>query len=402
MFTLADELPVQRRDSTFAVSKNTSTSRKKSSSQLGPDGKIKLPSRSSYTRLLETMLAANEIYGGSIEDRGPALDGKFCTILKYGKLTDLSKYISSSKRLRKAALLKIKNDVKVYEQGEENFIRSLALLYAGGIIGKRKYEQAKSALVTKNTGKLTKKGFLSRQRIKFSFGIPVPKPLAYSDLMEKINTLDIGELISVKDTLCANLPQDKKVCGVYRDLEKLLLKLSEFYFETDQFRKEKLTWFGEREGAFKVAIGGDRTPFGKWEESVSWLVSFLIVGSRVASPNENFLLFGANCKEDHDAVVLYIEQLCKEMEEIEKKCYQVAGKQVSFTFELVPSDMKFLAFINGELNNAAKYVLSFANVTKDNMKSLDAEFGTFPICKWKPWQYEKRLMLVRLLPLRKR
>lgn len=52
-------------------------------------------------------------------------------------------------------------------------------------------------------------------------------------------------------------------------------------------------WFGEREGSFKVATGGDGAPFGKWDESMSWLVSFLNVGSRVASPNDNFLLFGA-------------------------------------------------------------------------------------------------------------
>ena len=35
---------------------------------------------------------------------------------------------------------------------------------------------------------------------------------------------------------------------------------------------------------------------------MSWLISFLNVGPRVASPNDNFLLFGANCKEDHMVV----------------------------------------------------------------------------------------------------
>lgn len=40
--------------------------------------------------------------------------------------------------------------------------------------------------------------------------------------------------------------------------------LANFYCETDQFRKpgDKLVWFGEEEGAFKVAIGGDGAPFG--------------------------------------------------------------------------------------------------------------------------------------------
>ena len=30
---------------------------------------------------------------------------------------------------------------------------------------------------------------------------------------------------------------------------------------------------------------------------MSWLISFINVGPRVASPSDNFLLFGANCKE---------------------------------------------------------------------------------------------------------
>ena len=50
----------------------------------------------------------------------------------------------------------------------------------------------------------------------------------------------------------------------------MLLTLSKFYLETDPIRKEseKLVWFGEN-GAFKVVVGEDGAPFGKWDESVS-------------------------------------------------------------------------------------------------------------------------------------
>ena len=65
--------------------------------------------------------------------------------------------------------------------------------------------------------------------------------------------------------------------------------------------------------------------------------------------------------------------------------------QVAFSFELVPSDMKFLSFINGELNNAATYFSSFANVSKEECMSLKGKFGTTPDCKWKPWPYKQRL-----------
>ena len=80
---------------------------------------------------------------------------------------------------------------------------------------------------------------------------------------------------------------------------------------------------------------------------MSWFVSFLNVGPRVASPNDNFLLFGANCKEDHPCVKQFTQQLTSKIEAVEKKTYTVSEKQVTFTFELVPSNIKFLAFLNG-------------------------------------------------------
>ena len=145
-------------------------------------------------------------------------------------------------------------EVQNYEKSDENFVRSLSLLYAGVVIGKVKYEQVRSALVIKHTGKTTKKGTPSKQRITFGFGIPIPRPLAYKYLMH-----NIAQLISVRDTLCATLPPEE-------ELETMLLTLSKFYLETDPIRKdnEKLIWFGEK-GAFKVSVGDDGAPFGKWD-----------------------------------------------------------------------------------------------------------------------------------------
>lgn len=48
-----------------------------------------------------------------------------------------------------------------------------------------------------------------------------------------------------------------------------------------------------------MVIGGDGVFFGKWDELMFWLVSFLNVGLRVVSLNDNFFLFGVNCKEDY-------------------------------------------------------------------------------------------------------
>lgn len=172
---------------------------------------------------------------------------------------------------------------------------------------------------------------MSKERVLFGMGIPIPKPLPYGLLMKKIEEINLGEVYSIRETLCRDLPPDQ-VDRVYRNLENFVLLLARFYFETDQYRKpgDKLVWYSEREGAFKVAIGGDGAPFGKWDQSMSWLLSFLNVGPRVASHNDNFLLFGANCKEDHMVVSRFTVKLATDIEVIESKSYTVMGKRVTF------------------------------------------------------------------------
>ena len=92
---------------------------------------------------------------------------------------------------------------------------------------------------------------------------------------------------------------------------------------------------------------------------------------------------------------LFTKQLSSKIEEIENNTYTVSGMQVTFSFELVPSDIKFLSFINGELNNAATYFSSFANVSKEDCMSLEGKFRTTPDCKWKPWPYKQRLNIAK-------
>lgn len=99
-----------------------------------------------------------------------------------------------------------------------------------------------------------------------------------------------------------------------------------------------LKWFGEERGTFKVAIGADGAPFGKEGEATAWLISFINVTTRVACCNDNFLLCGSNCKEDHTAMVTFATQLTKSISVIESKQYKdiVDGVTISIKFELVP------------------------------------------------------------------
>lgn len=154
---------------------NTSTLRKKSPTVLTDEGKLNVPQRSASRRQLETLAAATEVNGGSVEDRSPALDGMYSTQTRYAKTAALSKYFSSSKKMRKTSLAVIKPQVKQYEQSDHNVISSLSMLYAGGLMGKVKYEQTRSALVMKNTKKDTKKlGCVLKERVLFGMGIPIP------------------------------------------------------------------------------------------------------------------------------------------------------------------------------------------------------------------------------------
>lgn len=159
--------------------------------------------------------------------------------------------------------------------------------------------------------------------------IPVPRLLTYKELWHRINQIDIGELSDVRETLCNGIDEECKFNGKYRDLLQVLFKMAQFYLSANNKRRDKLNWFGKQEGSFKVAIGGDGAPFGKDDQALAWLVSFLNSGQRVCSSAENFLLFGANCSEDCEPVRRYVTMLRDQMTRIEGNLYsiQVDGKE---------------------------------------------------------------------------
>ena len=74
---------------------------------------------------------------------------------------------------------------------------------------------------------------------------------------------------------------------------------------------------------FQVAIGGDGAPFGKYDQSCAWLISFLNVGHRVLSNEDNFLIFRSNCSEQKIAAKRYIAMIFNKIEQIEKTSFTV-------------------------------------------------------------------------------
>ena len=108
----------------------------------------------------------------------------------------------------------------------------------------------------------------------------------------------------------------------------------------------------------------------------AYLVSFLNVLNRIQSCNDNHLLLGANCVEDHPLMKAYTELLTREMEELEKKtCTTPRGHPVKFKFKLIPADMKWVSTFSGELNNAATYFSPFANINQTNKATIGGSTG---------------------------
>jgi hypothetical protein len=123
-------------------------------------------------------------------------------------------------------------------------------------------------------------------------------------------------------------------------------------------------------------------------------VSFLNIGKRFLSSEDNFLIFGANCSESCITVKKYVSKLVHDISYLECNVFKVNGKNLKFEFAEIPNDMKMLCFLAGELSNSSKYFSTFGNVSYD-MSKVDFTFGHSKNNKWKLWTYEKRLSVAK-------
>lgn len=126
-----------------------------------------------------------------------------------------------------------------------------------------------------------------------------------------------------------------------------------------------------------------------------------MLAATLKSESENFLLAGANCSESHLCMQRYAKKLVHDMNIIANKDYQINGSNVKFSFELLPSDMKWLASMGGELSNAAYCFSSFGNVCEETKATINGSLGKGDHNTWQPWSYEKRLKVAAKVVERK-
>lgn len=355
--------------------------------------KLKLSKAQFQRRKTKTLHQLQTIHcNSSSQGKKPVLDALWTTLISTASKEDMINFVSNSKVSVDSVLPAIVNKkAKEYEQSEENKVRSARYLYDGNLISKRKYTKLRLCTYQRKDPE-SARGI--RRPSEFMKGCPLPNILPYKTLMKFIRSIDIGEKRDLAEF--AKEVNKPPVPGVYRPLKPFLIQLANFYLLIDK-TVQSLHWF-HGEGVFYVAVGADGAPFGKDDTATAYLVSFANLLHRVASCDDNHLLLGANCDEDHPLMLAFTSHLNEEMEQMEKEEYMssVTGQRIQFKFELFPADMKWASKMSGELNNNATYFSPFANVNQDDKSTIGASINDEPgSAKWSPWTYEKRIKVVR-------
>ena len=320
-----------------------------------PSGLPGLSERTKVRHAEDTMKVCSVIHGGSIYgDKGPIIDGMLHTLsLKFSVVLLAPKILEM-----KPALSKVLHEFVLsrhcleFYTSETNLLRSLNIYYCSNVLGKNKYISVRKANVNKN----------------------IPNLVPYLKLAKKIRLVDIEELIPIEGTLDGGIQDEER--GFYRNSQTYLPRLAGFYIRVNHKRNDKLIEFNcekinSSSFLFLFSVGGDEAP----APGTSFLVSFLNAGKRVCSSLDNFLSFGGNVKENGVIIQRYVKKLVSDIKYLESSSFNinVDGKsfKVEFKLELLPNDMKMLAFLAGELTNSAYYSSTLANVHKDDANVLD-------------------------------
>ncbi len=333
--------------------------------------------RAKYDRRKEAFEACALIFGGSDENKTPTIQGMIDTLTSKVKSDELSKEILDSKpalvnNIKRASIIEWKSEFKLSEQ---NTLRSLNTYYSHDVMGKRKY--------------------LSICRTNRNTGVPnyVPYPL----LSKRINEIDIGAVIPVSPTLTRD--ENQVYDGMFRPPAPYIIRLAKFYLNVYYKRKDDFKQFSSfskkdpNSIIFNIAFGGDGAP----ATGTAFLVSFLNVGKRIASSNENFLIFGSNADETSAPALNFVKLLVSDLKHLEGRTFDIIDNQgaenkVEFKVSELPNDMKMAACLAGEITNSAHFFSTYGNVNNDDANDLTKTFGLKGSgADWQPFEYSKRV-----------
>ncbi|CAB4036361.1 Hypothetical predicted protein, partial [Paramuricea clavata] len=336
--------------------KRNLTIRRKAPSKLDPHNSEKLQCslsvRSNRRRRKETLDVCQSIHGDAEGETSAALDGMWATMVNESTSGRLETYLDKSRKIRSKVIPSLMSkQVKEYQDSNDNMCRSLKILYEDGLLAKKKYKS-----ICRN--------------VKATVGqsITNPKLVYYDKLIAFIKSVDVQNVHDFASEFNKDTSKfEEPINGSYRDFCSYIKVLAELYIQVDQALGSESFFqhFGALPYHFRIAIGADGAPFGKDDEATA---SSSYVGKHIQSERDNFLLCGANCSEDHPSMKQYAKKLMQDIAHIETQSYIISGFNCKSTVELVPSDMKWLSTMSGELNNAAYYFSPFGNVNDDNKR----------------------------------
>ena len=135
-----------------------------------------------------------------------ALNGLWNTLVNTASEREMKEYIEKSPTMMKKVLPSIVNTaVKKYEHGKNNLVRSVGVLFEGGISSKKQYNRKRSREVFEidASGK--------KHQVTYMNKCKVPKLTDYKTVMKFVNAVDIGE---VKEIPIAKKNKSDK--GIYQ------------------------------------------------------------------------------------------------------------------------------------------------------------------------------------------
>ena len=161
-----------------------------------------------------------------------ALDGMWSTLVNSTNVHDIKAYMEKSPKVMTEIIPPIVNNaVRKYEHSQTNLVRSVGVLYEGGISSKKQYNRKHSRDIVEvdEHGKKHQTTFMHRCK--------VPKLMDYKRVMQFVESVDIGQ---IKDIPRAKKSNSEKVqyksgsndensdlhdavSGCYRELEPFLI-----------------------------------------------------------------------------------------------------------------------------------------------------------------------------------
>ena len=128
---------------------------------------------------------------------------------------DIVSGMKKCEKIKEKVLPKVYKDLKRYESSLDKMLRSIAVYYRKGVMGKDKYR-----LVYKDSSYRQVPGRKRAVRIEVA-NCPSPRLVPYHRLMSYIKSIDIGQLHSVRENLCDELDECNKVNGCATGILKI-------------------------------------------------------------------------------------------------------------------------------------------------------------------------------------